>query len=135
MDRETFEQLKAEGYNRIPVYRSVLADLDTPLSVYLKLADGPDAYLFESVEGGETWGRFSIIGLPCTRRYELAGTRLTIYEDGEKVQKFTGNSNSNNARVILLDKNGTVAFFYDEGFSVAAMNSLKSTLKHLNASQ
>ncbi len=73
MDRETFEQLKAEGYNRRPVYRSVLADLDTPLSVYLKLADGPDAYLFESVEGGETWGRFSIIGLPCTRRYELTG--------------------------------------------------------------
>ncbi len=60
---------------------------------------------------------------------------VTIYEDGEKVQKFTGNSNSNNARVILLDKNGTVAFFYDEGFSVAAMNSLRSTLKHLNASQ
>ena len=40
---------------------TVLADLDTPLSVYLKLADGPDAYLLESVEGGETWGRFSII--------------------------------------------------------------------------
>jgi hypothetical protein len=56
VDREVFEQLKAEGFNRIPVYRSVLADLDTPLSVYLKLADGPDAYLFESVEGGETWG-------------------------------------------------------------------------------
>ena len=85
MDREAFEQLKAEGYNRIPVYRSVLADLDTPLSVYLKLADGPDAYLFESVEGGETWGRFSIIGLPCTRRYELTGKKLTVYEDGEGV--------------------------------------------------
>ena len=68
MDRDVFEQLKAEGYNRIPVYRSVLADLDTPLSVYLKLADGPDAYLLESVEGGETWGRYSIIGLPCVKR-------------------------------------------------------------------
>ncbi|MEE8340242.1 MAG: anthranilate synthase component I [Xanthomonadales bacterium] len=85
MDREAFEQLKAEGYNRIPVYRSVLADLDTPLSVYLKLADGPDAYLFESVEGGETWGRYSIIGLPCTRRYELTGKKLTVYEEGEGV--------------------------------------------------
>ncbi len=63
MNREEFERLKAEGYNRVPVYRSVLADLDTPLSVYLKLAHGPDTYLFESVEGGETWGRFSIIGL------------------------------------------------------------------------
>ena len=49
MDKEVFEQLRAQGYNRVPVYRSVLADLDTPLSVYLKLADGPDAYLLESV--------------------------------------------------------------------------------------
>ncbi len=89
MDRAAFEQLKAEGYNRIPVYRSVLADLDTPLSVYLKLADGPDAYLFESVEGGETWGRFSIIGLPCTRRYELTGTTLTVYDNGESVAEET----------------------------------------------
>jgi anthranilate synthase component 1 len=87
VDREAFEQLKAEGYNRIPVYRSVLADLDTPLSVYLKLADGPDAYLFESVEGGETWGRFSIIGLPCTRRYQLTGTKLTIVEEGEGIHE------------------------------------------------
>ena len=83
MNRDTFEQLKSEGYNRIPVYRSVLADLDTPLSVYLKLADKPDAYLFESVEGGETWGRFSIIGLPCKRRYELRGQTLTVFEQGE----------------------------------------------------
>ncbi len=82
MDREVFEQLRAEGYNRIPVYRSVLADLDTPLSVYLKLADGPDAYLLESVEGGETWGRYSIIGLPCSRRFSLRGTRMTVFEEG-----------------------------------------------------
>jgi len=87
VDREVFEKLKAEGHNRIPVYRSVLADLDTPLSVYLKLADGPDAYLLESVEGGETWGRFSIIGLPCSRRYALSGTRLITYEDGVGVHQ------------------------------------------------
>ena len=87
MDREVFEKLKAEGYNRIPVYRSVLADLDTPLSVYLKLANGPDSYLLESVEGGETWGRFSIIGLPCSRRYSLSGTRLITYENGVGVHQ------------------------------------------------
>ncbi len=87
MDREVFEQLKAEGYNRVPVYRQVLADLDTPLSVYLKLADGPDAYLLESVEGGETWGRFSIIGLPCKRRYALSGTRLVTREKGVVIQQ------------------------------------------------
>ncbi len=70
MQSEQFEQFKDQGYNRIPVWRSVLADLDTPLSVYLKLADGADSYLLESVEGGEMWGRYSIIGLPCQRRYE-----------------------------------------------------------------
>lgn len=87
MDRETFEKLKSEGYNRIPVYRSVLADLDTPLSVYLKLANASGAYLLESVEGGETWGRFSIIGLPCLNRYTLTGNRLTWWEDGRKVNE------------------------------------------------
>jgi anthranilate synthase component 1 len=87
VDREAFEKLREGGYNRIPVYRSVLADLDTPLSVYLKLANGPESYLLESVEGGETWGRFSIIGLPCKRRYSLAGTRLTTYENGIGVHR------------------------------------------------
>jgi anthranilate synthase component 1 len=87
VNREVFEQLKAEGYNRVPVYRSVLADLDTPLSVYLKLADGPDAYLLESVEGGETWGRYSIIGLPCNRRFSLRGTRMTVAEEGVAIHE------------------------------------------------
>jgi anthranilate synthase component 1 len=87
VNREEFEQLRAEGHNRIPIYRSVLADLDTPLSVYLKLANRSDAYLLESVEGGETWGRYSIIGLPCRRRYSLNGRRLTVYEDGVGVKQ------------------------------------------------
>ncbi|HET7299552.1 MAG TPA: anthranilate synthase component I, partial [Oleiagrimonas sp.] len=57
-----FDELAAAGHTRIPVVREVLSDLDTPLSVYLKLADGPYSFLFESVEGGENWGRYSIIG-------------------------------------------------------------------------
>ncbi len=68
-----FAGFAAEGYNRIPVVREVLSDLDTPLSVYLKLADGPNTYLFESVEGGETWGRYSIIGLPAKRSFHFRG--------------------------------------------------------------
>src|SRR5579863_8175356 len=63
MDPQRFDAYKAAGYNRIPVVRELLADLDTPLSTYLKLADGPHTFLLESVEGGETWGRYSIIGL------------------------------------------------------------------------
>ena len=87
MDQKRFEQFKKEGYNRIPVYRSVLADLDTPLSAYLKLAAGPDSYLLESVEGGETWGRYSIIGLPCQRRYTVRGNTLTISDDGKQISE------------------------------------------------
>jgi anthranilate synthase component 1 len=61
MTPEQFAELAQAGYNRIPVYREVLADLDTPLSTYLKLGSGPYSYLFESVQGGEKWGRYSII--------------------------------------------------------------------------
>lgn len=74
MTTETqFDAFAGQGFNRIPVVREVLSDLDTPLSVYLKLADGPNTYLFESVEGGETWGRYSIIGLPAKRSYVFRG--------------------------------------------------------------
>ena len=55
MNEETFEQLAAEGFNRIPVAREVLADTETPLSTYLKLAKGTHSYFFESVQGGEKW--------------------------------------------------------------------------------
>ncbi|WP_282452838.1 anthranilate synthase component I [Lysobacter sp. CAU 1642] len=87
MDRQEFDRLAAAGYNRIPVVREVLSDLDTPLSVYLKLADGPNTYLLESVEGGETWGRHSIIGLPCRRSYSFRGRVLEVAEHGELVER------------------------------------------------
>ena len=86
---DEFAALAAEGYNRIPVVREVLSDLDTPLSVYLKLADAPYSYLFESVEGGENWGRHSIIGLPCRRVFALRGNTLTIEDLGETVETRT----------------------------------------------
>ena len=84
-----FQQLAAEGNNRIPIVREVLSDLDTPLSVYLKLADGPHTYLFESVEGGETWGRYSIIGLPATRTYTFRGNTMETRAHGELVKTQT----------------------------------------------
>lgn len=54
---------------------------------------------------------------------------ITIYSDGEKVQKFTGNTNPNNARVMLLDKNSKILYFYDRGFSVTALNEVRELLK------
>ena len=80
---EQFQQFADEGHTHIPVVREVLSDLDTPLSVYLKLADGPHTYLFESVEGGERFGRYSIIGLPARRVYAFAGTTMYSTELGE----------------------------------------------------
>jgi anthranilate synthase component 1 len=82
MTPEQFKQYAEQGYNRIPVCREVLADLDTPLSAYLKLADGSYSYLFESVHGGEQWGRYSIIGLPCQTVVKITGNQITIEENG-----------------------------------------------------
>ncbi|KFN51782.1 anthranilate synthase subunit I [Arenimonas malthae CC-JY-1] len=83
---DEFEALARAGHNRIPVVREVLSDLDTPLSVYLKLADGPHTYLFESVEGGETWGRYSIIGLPARRTYTFRGNTMQVRDYGDLVE-------------------------------------------------
>ncbi|PPU93440.1 anthranilate synthase component I [Xanthomonas populi] len=83
---EQFQRQAAEGHTRIPVVRDVLSDLDTPLSVYLKLADGAYTYLFESVEGGERFGRYSIIGLPARRVYSFRGQTLDISEHGEVLE-------------------------------------------------
>ncbi|MEM7053435.1 MAG: anthranilate synthase component I [Pseudomonadota bacterium] len=88
MDQQKFEQYQAEGYNRIPIWRSVAADLDTPLSVYLKLVDGPNAFLLESVEGGENWGRYSMIGLPCARAYRASGDCFEIVEHGRVLESL-----------------------------------------------
>ncbi|WP_019304876.1 anthranilate synthase component I family protein, partial [Xanthomonas oryzae] len=82
---EQFQRQAAEGHTCIPVVREVLSDLDTPLSVYLKLADGAYTYLFESVEGGERFGRYSIIGLPARRVYSFRGHTLEVSEHGEVV--------------------------------------------------
>ncbi|MQM31115.1 MAG: anthranilate synthase component I, partial [Candidatus Accumulibacter phosphatis] len=84
-----FNRLAAEGYNRIPVTLETFADLDTPLSIYLKLANQPYTYLLESVQGGERFGRYSIIGLASPTRIVvnahqvlvLNGNRIAERED------------------------------------------------------
>ena len=83
---EQFQQYADDGHTLIPVVREVLSDLDTPLSVYLKLADGPYTYLFESVEGGERFGRYSIIGLPAHRVYAFAGHTLYVTQLGDLIE-------------------------------------------------
>ncbi len=81
MTPEQFKALASQGYNRIPVSRVVLADLDTPVSTFIKLADQPYSYLFESVHGGEKWGRYSIIGLPCSTVLCIHDHDVTLLQD------------------------------------------------------
>lgn len=83
---QQFEQLKAQGYNLIPVYRQRLADTDTPLSVFARLQQHPNAYLFESVEGGENWARYSIIGLGETTVFSCNQGVLTIQQPHVELQ-------------------------------------------------
>ncbi|MEK8089809.1 anthranilate synthase component I [Thermithiobacillus plumbiphilus] len=87
MTPEQFKNLAAQGYNRIPLSREILADLDTPLSAYLKLAHGPYSYLLESVQGGEKWGRYSIIGLPARTLLRVRGQEITLEIAGETVEQ------------------------------------------------
>lgn len=82
MNAEQFQQLAADGYSRIPVVRKIFADLDTPLSAYLKLAKGPYSYLLESVQGGEKWGRYSIIGLPAHQVLKVYGQQIQVFQNG-----------------------------------------------------
>ncbi len=89
MTPEQFEQLAKGNYNRIPLMREVLADMDTPLSAYKKLADEPYSYLFESVHGGEKWGRYSIIGLGSSTILRVTDHQLSIEEDGEIISDET----------------------------------------------
>jgi len=89
MTPKEFDALASQGYNRIPVVCEVLADLDTPLSVYLKLVEGPFGFLFESVHGGEKWGRYSIIGLPCRTLLRVNGRDIAVQTAGEVVERVT----------------------------------------------
>ncbi len=88
MTPEQFAALAAENYSRIPVSREVLADFETPLSAYNKLAAGAYSYLLESVQGGEKWGRYSIIGLPCRRLLKVFDYRVEHYLDGELTESL-----------------------------------------------
>ena len=84
MLEQEFNRLATEGYNRIPVTLGTFADLDTPLSIYLKLANAPRTYLLESVQGGERFGRYSIIGLAANTRIEVRENAVKVI-DGENV--------------------------------------------------
>ncbi len=84
LSQAEFNALAEQGYNRIPLTLPLFADLDTPLSVYLKLANQPYSYFLESVVGGERFGRYSFVGLPAATRLRVSGLRVQV-EHGDRV--------------------------------------------------
>ena len=89
--KEEFYALARQGFNRIPLTAQAFADLETPLSLYLKLtADAPYSFLLESVVGGERFGRFSFIGLPARTLLRSSGfgaaARTEVLIDGVVVE-------------------------------------------------
>ena len=90
MKQTDFEQYAKQGFNHIPIAQEILADLETPLSVYLKLANRPFSYLFESVQGGEKSGRYSIIGLQSDTIISVRQQQISVNHNGQQ-QAFSDN--------------------------------------------
>ena len=78
---ETFQKLAREG-NLVPVYREILADTETPVSAFMKLRDRPYAFLLESVEGGEKWGRYTFLGYDPQTIFRFQGSDVLIQKNG-----------------------------------------------------
>ncbi len=91
MTEQEFNRRAQEGYNRIPLALETFADLDTPLSIYLKLANAPNSYLLESVIGGERFGRYSFIGLPAAIWMRTRGFSTEVVRNGEILERNEGN--------------------------------------------
>ncbi len=89
ISQQEFNTLASQGYNRIPLVIETFADLDTPLSLYLKLANQPYSYLLESVQGGERFGRYSIIGLPAHVRIEVRGQAIKVLDHDQVVEEVS----------------------------------------------
>lgn len=86
MNQTEYDALISAGFSRIPVTRTLLADTETPLSTFSKLCRAPYSFLFESVEGGEKWSRYSIVGLPATERIAVCGSTILRYRGTELVE-------------------------------------------------
>ncbi len=87
-----FQSLASQGYNRIPLIAEAFADLETPLSLYLKLAGGARcSFLLESVVGGERFGRYSFIGLPAETLLRTHGFKTEVVTQGRVTETFEGN--------------------------------------------
>ena len=83
MEKSQFNSLIEKGFNHIPLSREVLVDTDTPLALYLKLANNPYSYFLESVQGGEKWGRYSFVGLAAETVIKVNDYDVLIEKNGK----------------------------------------------------
>ncbi|OUV99066.1 MAG: anthranilate synthase component I [Betaproteobacteria bacterium TMED156] len=90
MPTKEFLEFAERGFNRVPVTRKLTADIDTPLSVYMKLANAKNSFLLESVHGGERFGRYSFIGLPAKIKIEVYGQDLKLMKSDEIIEAHKG---------------------------------------------
>ena len=88
MQQSQFNNLVNKGFNHIPLSREVVVDTDTPLALYLKLANTPFSYFLESVQGGEKWGRYSFIGLSAETVIKVNEYEVSIEKNGDVHQQF-----------------------------------------------
>ena len=98
---DLFCQKSKEG-NLIPVYREILADTETPVSAFLKIATSDYAYLLESVEGGEKWGRYSFLGVDPATLIQAKGDRVEVVLAGERQGEHSGWGGSDPGQVAGL---------------------------------
>ncbi len=121
-----FQSFAEQGYNHIPVTRELPADSDTSISAYYELAMGPYSYLLESVQGGKTWGRYSIIGLPARTIFRVTDNKVTVEKDGKiissnesadplkEIEKFQQQYRVPNIKELPRFTGGLVGYFgYD----------------------
>ena len=88
MQYAQFKNLVEEGFNHIPLSKEVVVDTDTPLALYLKLANSPFTYFLESVQGGEKWGRYSFIGLSAETIIKVHEYEVSVEKNGQLIEQF-----------------------------------------------
>ena len=89
ISRQKFDNFKKNGFNRIPLVLECFADLDTPLSVYSKLANDRYSYLLESADGGNKHGRYSIIGLPAKVRIQIKKDKILVFNEDKVIDEIS----------------------------------------------
>src|SRR5688500_11090086 len=99
---EEFAKLAAQG-NLVPVTRRLLADFETPLSAYKKIRGPGEAFLFESVEGGEHLGRYSFVGCNPRAVIRQSGSQVDLLENGKVIQRFTVGPNATDGSPAVKD--------------------------------